>query len=91
VTRDELVGIVASRAEVDAAEADRTIRALIDVIRDRASEGQVTTISSFAKFTPVHRRARQIRNPRTGDLIQVPDRFAVRITPSPAFVKAAGT
>ena len=88
MNRRELVQAVADKADVDKKTADTVLAAFVDVTTDTVSTGDPVTISGFAKFARVDRKARMGRNPQTGEPIQIAAKRGVRITPLKAFKEA---
>ncbi len=54
------------------ADAERAVDAVFDTITNSLKQGQTVSIAGFGIFTVKQRAARQARNPRTGEVINVP-------------------
>ena len=79
---------------VNAAAADKNIeltkkdtRELIDILFETVAntikEEERFSYPNFGTFTVKHRKAREGRNPRTGDKIEIPASHSVGFKPSP--------
>jgi DNA-binding protein HU-beta len=65
-------------------EAARAIDVVFDTIVRNISKGEDVMINDFGKFKKVDRKARQGRNPFTGETIQIKASKKVRFLPSKA-------
>ncbi len=72
MNKGELVDAVASKAEVTKKQADAVITATVEAIMDAVSNGQKVTLVGFGSFEPRERKAREGRNPKTGDKMEIP-------------------
>lgn len=71
MTKSELVGQVADRAELTKPEAARAVDALLVTVEDALRRGSEVTVSGFGKFHVGERGARNGVNPRTGERIRI--------------------
>lgn len=53
-------------------DAEALVNAVFDAIRDSLVAGEKVTISKFGTFEVRERSAKQCKNPRTGESVQVP-------------------
>lgn len=72
------------------AQAERFLLAFQDKVIDAVANGEDVKLTGFASFEPVTRAARTMRNPRTGDSLEVPETKSVRIRPLKRFKDAIG-
>ncbi|MBF0344602.1 MAG: HU family DNA-binding protein [Nitrospirae bacterium] len=72
MTKADLVDQIAKEANLTKAEATRALDAAIDSIINATKEGQKVTLVGFGTFSMTERNAREGRNPRTGEVIQIP-------------------
>jgi len=89
VNRTELVAAVAERASLTKSQADAALSALQDVLVDSVSKGEAVKITGLLSVERVSRAARTGRNPRTGEEIQIPAGYGVKITAGSTLKKAA--
>ncbi len=71
MNKAELIDAVASAANLSKAEASRAVDAVVDTITDALRKGQQVSVVGFGTFSVKHRAARQGRNPKTGDTIEI--------------------
>ncbi len=88
MTKEELVAIIASDADVSKATAEKALKALVSGISDSLSRGDSVTLVGFGTFTVANRAARRARNPRTGEEIQVPATRSPKFKPGKALKDA---
>lgn len=87
--KSQFIELVAERAEMSKAAAARVVDAIFDTAGGAISEavrsaGQLS-IPGFGKFSSKTRAAREGRNPRTGTVIQIPERTTVSFSPGKGF------
>jgi DNA-binding protein HU-beta len=88
VSKSDLAGLVAERAEVSTTEAKSIVDATFDVIAARVAAGDEVAIGGFGKFSVTERSARQGRNPQTGETIQIAASKAPKFSAASAFKNA---
>jgi DNA-binding protein HU-beta len=71
VTKSEFVDRVASRHGLSKKDAESAVDAVIDGIQEALQRGQEVSFTGFGKFHVAERGAREGRNPRTGESIQI--------------------
>jgi len=58
------------------------LKAAFDVISQAMASGESVSVSYFGKFTPRLQAARKARNPKTGEVISVPEKVIPKFRPS---------
>ncbi|MEW6562956.1 MAG: HU family DNA-binding protein [Pseudomonadota bacterium] len=71
MNRKELVEILADKSGKSKADADRTLGLLIETITEALAKGEDVSLVGFGTFGVSARAARQGRNPKTGETIQI--------------------
>jgi DNA-binding protein HU-beta len=71
MNKGELIESVASQTSLSKADAGRAVDAIIDAISGTLQTGGQVSLVGFGTFTVKQRAARQGRNPRTGETIQI--------------------
>jgi DNA-binding protein HU-beta len=71
MNKSELVDAVAENADLSKAAAGRAVDAMVDVISDTLRNGDQVTLVGFGTFLTRQREAREGRNPRTNEKIQI--------------------
>jgi DNA-binding protein HU-beta len=72
MNKGELVDQIAQKASVTKKQADAVLTAAIETIIDAVSEGDKVTLVGFGSFEARERQAREGRNPKTGDKMEIP-------------------
>jgi DNA-binding protein HU-beta len=72
MNKGELVDRVAQTATVTKKQADAVITATIEAIMEAVSKGDKVTLVGFGSFESRERKAREGRNPKTGDKMEIP-------------------
>ncbi len=71
MNKGELIESVASQTNLSKADAGRAVDAMIDAIEGTLKVGNTVSLVGFGTFSVKKRAARQGRNPRTGETIQI--------------------
>lgn len=72
ITKSDLAAELAERVgNISKATAEAAITALFQGIKGRVEAGQTVNITGFGRFAMVDRPAREARNPRSGETIQI--------------------
>lgn len=79
MTKQSLVNYVAEEAGLTKADATKALDAVMNGITEGLKSEKKVTLTGFATFTAVHKDAREGRNPRTGEKVQIPARTAINI------------
>lgn len=69
-------------------DAADNLEALWDLLTDLMRKGSKVNVTGFGIFKVADRKAREGRNPRTGEVIQIPASKKVRFTPSKVLKEA---
>ena len=62
---------IAQAAEVSKSAAERAVDALVSAIKTSLKKGEMVTLVGFGTFYVGKRKAREGRNPRTGEPIKI--------------------
>jgi DNA-binding protein HU-beta len=71
MNKAELIDAVASAADISKASATRALDAALDAVTGALKNGDQVTLVGFGTFSVRARAARQGRNPRTGEAIEI--------------------
>jgi len=71
VTKKDLVGKIAVDASITRAQAARALEAFLSGIQASLVRGDRVTLSGFGTFGVSQRKARRVRNPKSGRDIEV--------------------
>ena len=72
MNKGELIDEIASSTELPKNVIDNVVSATIDTVMETVSEGEKVTLIGFGSFEPRDRKARDGRNPKTGEVIKIP-------------------
>ncbi len=88
MNRTELVAAIADRAGLTKTQADAALGAFQEILIDSLSKGEAVKVTGLMSVERVERAARTGRNPRTGEEIQIPAGFGVKLTAGSTLKKA---
>jgi nucleoid DNA-binding protein len=72
MNQTELIQQVADEANLTKAQTQDAVRALLKTIMQVVADGDKVTLVGFGSFDPKVRSAREGRNPKTGESIDIP-------------------
>ena len=72
MNRSDLIAKMAASAGISKAAAERALNAFVDGVAGALKGGDKVSLVGFGTFSVSNRAARTGRNPRTGDVIQIP-------------------
>ncbi len=72
MTKAELIEAMAERANTSKAAAKRFVEAFTDTVADALKKGDKVTLVGFGTFSVTERKPRKGRNPRSGEVIDIP-------------------
>ena len=72
MNKPDIVAVVARSSGISKASADNAVDAIFSAITDALRKGEDVRLVGFGTFSTRRRAARQGRNPRTGETIQIP-------------------
>jgi DNA-binding protein HU-beta len=72
MNKGELVDAVAEKASVTKKQADAVLTAALETIIEAVSSGDKVTLVGFGSFESRERKAREGRNPKTNEKMEIP-------------------
>jgi len=72
MNQTELIQKVADEANLTKTQTQDALRAFLKTIMQVVADGDKVTLVGFGTFEPKVRSAREGRNPKTGDTVQIP-------------------
>lgn len=72
MNKGELVDVIAQKASVTKKDAELILDATLETIIESVSNGDKISLVGFGSFEKRHRKARDGRNPQTGETIKIP-------------------
>lgn len=80
MTKTQLVAALAESANMDKAQANRTLDALSEIVSNEVANGGAVTLPGLGKFACRTRPERTVRNPSTGEQIHKPADRVAKVT-----------
>jgi DNA-binding protein HU-beta len=71
MNKGELVDAVAEKAEVSKKDAEAIVTATVEAIMEAVASGDKVSLVGFGSFEPRERKAREGRNPQTGEALKI--------------------
>jgi len=72
MNKNELIASIAEKSQTSLRQSDRVLNTTLHCIEEALSNGDKVRIAGFGTFEVKERQARRARNPRTGEIIEVP-------------------
>ena len=71
MNKTELIAAIAEQAEISKKDAEKALKAFIDVVTEQLKEGEKVQLVGFGTFEVSERAAREGRNPQTGKTMKI--------------------
>jgi DNA-binding protein HU-beta len=84
----DIISRMAEGAGITKDQADKALDGLLEAIQDGLKDGGKVVFVGFGTFSVAERKARTGRNPKTGEVIQIPESRTVKFMPSEGLKKA---
>jgi len=81
VNRKDLIGKIALDADLTRSQAARALNAFLDGIQTGLVRGDRVTISGFGTFGVLQKKPRRLRNPKSGEAIEIGAKRVPRFAP----------
>ena len=88
MNKGDLVEIVAQDCNLSKAAAEQVLSSVLGAITNAVATGGKVTLIGFGTFSVSERAAREGRNPKTGETIQIPAGKAVKFKAGKTLVDA---
>ena len=88
MTKAELIDKIASGSGLSKTDASKALDSTLNAIKSALKKGQKVTLVGFGAFSTVKRKARKGRNPKTGQVINIPAARAPKFISGKAFKDA---
>ncbi|RKD35159.1 MULTISPECIES: HU family DNA-binding protein [Lacrimispora] len=72
MNKAELITAVSEKAELSKKDAEKAVKALTDVISEELVKGEKIQLVGFGTFEVSERAAREGRNPKSGEVMNIP-------------------
>lgn len=81
MTKADLIESLATKLDLQKSLAERAVNTMFDDIEAALQKGDKVNISGFGTFAVSDRKARQGRNPKTGETIEIPASKSAKFKP----------
>ena len=82
MTKSELIAILSDKfSQLVHKDAELSVKTIIDSLSKSLSSGGRVEIRGFGSFSLNHRPARVGRNPKTGEKVNIPEKFVPHFKP----------
>ena len=71
MNKTELVAAVAEQADISKKDAEKVLKAFVDVVTEEMKKGDKVQLVGFGTFEVSERAAREGRNPQTGETMTI--------------------
>ena len=71
MNKTELVAAVAEQADISKKDAEKALKAFVDVVTEEMIKGEKVQLVGFGTFEVSERAAREGRNPQTGKTMKI--------------------
>jgi integration host factor subunit alpha len=82
MTKNDLAEAVRNKCNYSKREADETVEAVLDILKDTLASGEDVKIYGFGKFSVQRKNDRLGRNPQTGEPLTITARTILTFKPS---------
>ena len=84
MNKTELITAVSEKAEISKKDAEKAIKAFVDVVSDELVKGEKVQVVGFGTFEVTERKAREGRNLQTGEPMTIATSKAPKFRPGKA-------
>ncbi len=88
MNKKELVESMAGAADISKAVAEKALNGMLMSITAALSRGDRITLVGFGTFSSVRRAERKAKNPRTGEIIEIPAKNVAKFKPGSKLAEA---
>ena len=78
MSKQNLIDTVSLETNTSKAEAGRMVDAVLHGLQSELAAGNKVSIVGFGSFSPVNRPARTVRNPQTGNAMEIDAKVVVK-------------
>ena len=91
VTKADIVDEISKESGLKKLETKKVVDGVIDKVIEVIAEGNRIELRGFGVFKSKSRKPRMARNPKTGDVVPLEERFVPVFKPSPTFFNTVNT
>lgn len=72
LTKTDLIKQIAQETQITKVDVEKVLSSILQNVQGALQKGQNVTLVGFGTFTVGNRKARNGRNPKTGEMIKIP-------------------
>ncbi len=84
MNKTELIAAMAEKAELSKKDAEKAVKAFVDVVSDELAKGEKIQVVGFGTFEVVERKEREGKKPGTDQVITIPASKSPKFRPGKA-------
>ena len=84
MNKTELIAATAEKAELSKKDAEKALKAFVDVVSDELAKGEKIQVVGFGTFEVVERKEREGKKPGTDQVITIPASKSPKFRPGKA-------
>ena len=84
MNKTELIAAMAEKAELSKKDAEKALKAFVDVVSDELAKGEKIQVVGFGTFEVVERKEREAKTPGTDQVITIPASKSPKFRPGKA-------
>lgn len=88
MNKAELIELLAQKTKSTKTQSETMLDATLEIIQKQVSKGHEVKLVGFGTFSRVQRKAKQGRNPKTGESVKIPATHVPRFKPGKDFKKS---
>ncbi|UXR63450.1 HU family DNA-binding protein [Bdellovibrio bacteriovorus] len=81
MNKAQLVELVAEKTKTTKTQSELILDATLEAIQEALKDGEEVKLVGFGTFTRTSRKARQGRNPKTGETVKIPSAYIPKFKP----------
>nr|BFD66972.1 HU family DNA-binding protein [Bdellovibrio sp. HAGR004] len=81
MNKAQLVELVAEKTKTTKTQSEQILDATLEAIQEALKDGEEVKLVGFGTFTKTSRKARQGRNPKTGETVKIPSAYIPKFKP----------
>lgn len=85
MNRKELIDVIRNNVSISKQDIGEVLGQFFDIVQAQVAQGEKVKIAGFGAFEQRDRKATKSRNPRTGELVDVPAKKFPAFAPSKNF------
>lgn len=80
--KHEFVNKLAELSGTTKTQAEKSLNSILEIISGAVTSGETVSLTSFGKFETISLKAHKGHDPRTGEVLNIPESKAIKFRPS---------